>query len=202
MSPRTAESNQRIRDERQVQILAAARRVFARQGFAAAKISDIAAEAGVSYGLVDHYFGKKEDVYIAVVADALQGGLKFLEDALHRPGTPWERLEGICAAMLAGLRDEPEYVWIVNQAGANEAIPPEIQGLFQTYTQKSLEIQVELIRQGQAAGQVVAGNPVELAVAFSAAIQGLAIQSSDAYLSAATRDHFPSPATILRILKA
>ena len=51
------------------QILDAAIRVFARQGFHATRVSDIADEAGVAYGLVYHYFKSKDEV---------------LERALHR----------------------------------------------------------------------------------------------------------------------
>jgi AcrR family transcriptional regulator len=48
-------------DKRRV-ILDAAVRVFARQGFHACRVSDIADEAGVAYGLVYHYFASKEEV--------------------------------------------------------------------------------------------------------------------------------------------
>ena len=43
-------------------ILDAAVRVFARQGFHRCRVSDIADEAGVAYGLVYHYFKSKEEV--------------------------------------------------------------------------------------------------------------------------------------------
>ena len=44
------------------QILDAAIHVFARQGFHACRVSDIADEAGVAYGLVYHYFKSKDEV--------------------------------------------------------------------------------------------------------------------------------------------
>src|SRR4051794_262678 len=44
------------------QILDAAVRVFARQGFHSTRVSDIADEAGVAYGLVYHYFRSKDQV--------------------------------------------------------------------------------------------------------------------------------------------
>ncbi len=44
------------------QILDAAVHVFARQGFHATRVSDIADEAGVAYGLVYHYFKSKDEV--------------------------------------------------------------------------------------------------------------------------------------------
>ena len=43
-------------------ILEAAVRVFARQGFHTCRVSDIADEAGVAYGLVYHYFSSKEEI--------------------------------------------------------------------------------------------------------------------------------------------
>ena len=43
-------------------ILDAAVRVFARRGFHACRVSDVADEAGVAYGLVYHYFDSKEEI--------------------------------------------------------------------------------------------------------------------------------------------
>ncbi|HNC15582.1 MAG TPA: helix-turn-helix domain-containing protein, partial [Solirubrobacterales bacterium] len=48
--------------ERRRQILDAAVRVFARQGFHSTRVADIADEADVAYGLVYHYFSSKENV--------------------------------------------------------------------------------------------------------------------------------------------
>ena len=78
MSPRTVAQTQRIKDGRREAILRAARTVFARKGLAAAKISDIAAAAAVSYGLVYHYFPSKEAVYTALVETAVHGATRSL----------------------------------------------------------------------------------------------------------------------------
>src|SRR5215210_2753178 len=48
-------------DKRRV-ILDAAVRVFARQGFHTCRVSDIADEAKVAYGLVYHYFQSKDQI--------------------------------------------------------------------------------------------------------------------------------------------
>lgn len=56
-------------DERRAQILAAARAEFARDGLAGASMAGIARSAGVARGLVNHYFGGKRELYLAVVAD-------------------------------------------------------------------------------------------------------------------------------------
>ena len=56
-------------DERRDSILAAARRVFIRSSPTEASTADIAREAGVTRGLVHHYFGTKRELYLAVVAE-------------------------------------------------------------------------------------------------------------------------------------
>ena len=48
-------------------ILAAARTLFASRGYHATTVRDIAAEAGVNAALVHHYFGSKEQVFVAAM---------------------------------------------------------------------------------------------------------------------------------------
>jgi TetR/AcrR family transcriptional regulator, fatty acid metabolism regulator protein len=54
-----------VEDKRQ-QLLSAAVRVFARKGFHASRVGDIAVEAGVAHGLLYHYFKSKDQVLEAV----------------------------------------------------------------------------------------------------------------------------------------
>ena len=48
------------------QLLAAAREVFAEQGYTCAKVTDIAARAGLSVGSIYHHFGGKSELYVAL----------------------------------------------------------------------------------------------------------------------------------------
>lgn len=54
----------RLRDEKQESIMRAAIREFVENGFAGAKISDIAAQAGVAKGSIYQYFRDKEELFI------------------------------------------------------------------------------------------------------------------------------------------
>ena len=53
--------------ERREQILACARRLFSERHYGAVSMSEVASEAGVTRGLLHHYFGSKRDLYIEVV---------------------------------------------------------------------------------------------------------------------------------------
>ncbi|MFC4001318.1 TetR/AcrR family transcriptional regulator [Prauserella oleivorans] len=71
----TADSAPRWRrlepDERREQIFACAAELFGERPYAAVSTADIAARAGVARGLINHYFGTKRELYLAVVRRAL-----------------------------------------------------------------------------------------------------------------------------------
>jgi len=107
MSPRTEESNQRIREEQRERILEAARMIFAHKGFTDTKMTDVAAAAGVSYGLAYHYFKDKEEIFTRLVEWALNGALGLMQQALEMPGTPWDRLHWFLSQSLQGRGNLP-----------------------------------------------------------------------------------------------
>ena len=54
-------------EERRAEILEAAAAVFARQGYHQARTKQIADEAGLSEGLIYHYFGSKRELLLAII---------------------------------------------------------------------------------------------------------------------------------------
>ena len=76
------------------QILDAAVRVFARQGFHATRVSDIADEAGVAYGLVYHYFNSKDEVLNELFVERWSLLLAAIEEADRAGGAHREKLAG------------------------------------------------------------------------------------------------------------
>jgi AcrR family transcriptional regulator len=59
------------RDARRQEILSAARRVFVRNGFHAASMQDLFAEAQLSSGAVYRYFAGKDEVVLAIAEDSM-----------------------------------------------------------------------------------------------------------------------------------
>jgi AcrR family transcriptional regulator len=97
-------------DGKRRQILDAATRVFAAQGFDATRVGDIAKEARVAYGLVYHYYGSKDAVLDAVFREAwgrLLGAVAVAEET--GAGAP-EQLELVVKIVLRAWRDDPDLV--------------------------------------------------------------------------------------------
>jgi AcrR family transcriptional regulator len=199
MSPRTAEAYQQIKDTRREAILGAARRVFARNGLAATRIGDIATEAHISQGLLYHYFPNKEALFTAIVADALRDTAAMTASALLSTGSAWQRLQRLCQQMLDGVLEYPDYLLVIMQAFTSEAVPEEARAAVEGDGQRTLQDIIALIREGQATGQVVAGDPVELALVFTACIQGVALTRLQGDTPAVS---LPRADTILRFLRA
>src|SRR5207237_3369389 len=92
------------------QILSAAVRVFAAQGYEATRVGDVAKEAGVAYGLVYHYFGSKEAVLEAVFRDQWGRLLAAVALAEETGKTAPEQLELVVKNGLRSWRDDPDLV--------------------------------------------------------------------------------------------
>src|SRR5437764_15159067 len=97
-------------EDRQALILQAAVRVFAAQGYEATRVADIAAEAGVAYGLVYHYFGSKEAVLEAVFREQWGRLLAAVALAEENGEDAGEQLELVVKIVLRSWRDDPDLV--------------------------------------------------------------------------------------------
>ena len=94
-------------------ILDAAVRVFARQGFHTCRVSDIADEAGVAYGLVYHYFESKEAVLEAIFRDTWGIMLMAVRAVEESEPSPREQLRKTAAIVLRTWRDQPDLVRVL-----------------------------------------------------------------------------------------
>ncbi len=84
MSPRTSNQLQQLRETKKQQIMQAALKVFASQGFNGATITMIAKEAGIAKGLMYSYYESKEKLLGELLSFGMQKAASFLyEDALR-----------------------------------------------------------------------------------------------------------------------
>jgi AcrR family transcriptional regulator len=99
-------------DKRRV-ILDAAVRVFARQGFHTCRVSDIADEAGVAYGLVYHYFQSKDEVLDTLFLDRWEVMLETIREIDRREVTAREKLETIASFIVDSYRHDPDLMKVI-----------------------------------------------------------------------------------------
>ena len=95
------------------QILDAAIRVFARQGFHSTRVSDIADEAGVAYGLVYHYFKSKEEVLNELFSERWSLLLAAIEEADAGGASPREKLQAVAGFIVDSYRHDPELMKVI-----------------------------------------------------------------------------------------
>ena len=79
-----APSRQRRKEERPAELMAAALELFVERGFAATKLDDVAARAGVSKGTLYLYFASKEELFKAVIQKGILPVLDQGEEMLSQ----------------------------------------------------------------------------------------------------------------------
>ncbi|MDX6655913.1 MAG: TetR/AcrR family transcriptional regulator, fatty acid metabolism regulator protein [Solirubrobacteraceae bacterium] len=94
-------------------ILDAAVRVFARQGFNGCRVSDIADEAGVAYGLVYHYFRSKDEVLDTLFLERWNVLLEAIRETDRQDIAPREKLRQIASFIVDSYRHDPELMKVI-----------------------------------------------------------------------------------------
>ncbi|HEV8249340.1 MAG TPA: TetR family transcriptional regulator [Gaiellaceae bacterium] len=100
-------------DARRGKIREAAVRVFARKGFHAARVGDIAAEAGVAHGLMYHYYESKDALLESVFRETWAAMLELIRE-IEESGEPArEQLRRVAAVVLRTWRRDPDLVRVL-----------------------------------------------------------------------------------------
>jgi TetR/AcrR family fatty acid metabolism transcriptional regulator len=94
-------------------ILDAAVRVFARQGFHTCRVSDIADEAGVAYGLVYHYFQSKDEVLDTLFLERWELMLAAIDEIDAQPISPREKLGAIASFIVDSYRHDRDLMKVI-----------------------------------------------------------------------------------------
>ena len=94
-------------------ILDAAVRVFARQGFHTCRVSDIADEAGVAYGLVYHYFGSKDEVLDTLFLERWELMLAAIDEIDAQPIGARDKLFAIASFIVDSYRHDRDLMKVI-----------------------------------------------------------------------------------------
>lgn len=143
-----ADARQAGAEEKRRQILAAAVRVFARDGYHTSRVGDIAEEAGVAHGLLYHYFPSKDEVLATVFREnwgELLGRFRAVEET-DEPAD--EKLRAIVKILLRTWRNDPSLVTVmVREVARSPQLTAQVHELREGFL-----VLERVIGQGQAEG--------------------------------------------------
>ena len=137
-------------DKRRV-ILDAAVRVFARQGFHTCRVSDIADEAGVAYGLVYHYFNSKDEILDTLFLERWNILLATIAEQDRPPIAARDKLYAIAAFIVDSYAHDPDLMQVIIvevTRAANTFGRTHLAKIREAYAQIA-----EIVRGAQAAGE-------------------------------------------------
>jgi AcrR family transcriptional regulator len=162
-SDETAEDSspkwRRRAEARPAESVRAAYDVFSEKGFAAARLDDIAARAGVSKGALYLYFETKQDIFEAVVRDAVAPNIGAIEQfALNFPGS-FEQLIRMMVPRMAELAEKSNLGRVVKMVVGESGNFPEIARVwYDDVVAKGIGLLTGVIERAQARGEVRGGD--------------------------------------------
>ena len=145
------DDSQARRDKRAL-ILEAAIQVFANKGYHGSRVSDIAQEAGIAYGLVYHYFKNKEQILNEIFEDQWGGFLEVVEGIAGNDAPVQDKFVSIAALILNAFRVRPEWVKVLVleiQRSSRFAEPTQVQAVGRLF-----QLVARIVREGQARGEL------------------------------------------------
>jgi TetR/AcrR family fatty acid metabolism transcriptional regulator len=158
--------------DKRERILRAATKVFARKGFYATRVSEVAKAAGVADGTIYLYFQSKDDLLVSLFEDRVVLLLAALERELEKRDTPRDRLRAIIElqlGLLEGERDLAEVI-TVNLRQSTRLMKQYAAPKFNLY----LETIARVVHEGQKSGDFRDDvSPSVVARAIFGALDGL-----------------------------
>jgi TetR/AcrR family transcriptional regulator, repressor for uid operon len=161
-----------VADDRRKQILAAAERCFARHGFHQTSMQEVCKEAELSPGSVYRYFRSKDDIIVAMASEHRAATQAQFAQALELPDA-LEALVLVAAQVLRQIND-PACAPLHFECTAEAMRNPRVAEVVRREDEEIVSGLVELVRRGQAAGQIDAAlDPRRASEALVALADGL-----------------------------
>lgn len=139
-----------VQREKRRLILRAAIRVFAEKGYHTCRVQDIAAEAGVAYGLVYHYFSSKEELLETIFRRTWSNMLDAVQEVERSPASTREQLEQVAHIVLSAWQADPDLVRVlVREVARSPHLQNEVDEIANAFA--ALE---RIVVQGQTTGEL------------------------------------------------
>lgn len=167
MSPRPD-----VSEERRAQIIESAIEVFARQGFASTRMDDVAAESGLSKGLLYWYFKSKEEIIIAI-ADLLFGvEFRKMQSLSVEGQTARAGLESFIEIFIEDLQGMLKVAPVIYEFYALAFRNITVRKVMQEYLGRFVAILEPIVQHGMDHGEFSPGDARQVTLAIGSALEG------------------------------
>lgn len=158
-------------------LLEAAAIVFARDGFQAASLDEIASYAGFTKGAVYSNFKSKDELFLAVLEDRFETGHAAIRSALDTPeARPPEIWKPLVSSAIRQTMWDDSWTMLFLEFVLYAARNPEARSKLRTSVRRSLERVAQLIvQEHDAAGATPRYPPEDLALFGEVLFDGLAV---------------------------
>ncbi len=170
---------------RRKQIIEVAAKTIAKQGFNNTSLEDIAANAGVSKGVISYHFANKYNLIRDMTATLMQQMNQFIKERVAESETNTEKLHNYIRASIEFFYEKRDHFLVIMDVGINHSAREE-SNPFSPFSYRLCRHEIsEIILAGQKKGEFKV-LPVEpLASNIQATIDGLGIQ----YIFTSDRKH-------------
>ena len=167
MLPAGGPKFKRRKAERPDEIVTAAFEIFSEKGFAAARLDDIAARAGVSKGAIYLYFATKEDIFRAVVEMGVAPNLGLVQaNIAANSGSFPDLLRGLIGVISHIVTTTPLGGIVKMVIGESRNFPELARAWHETLVRPALGAMTLAITAAQARGELRPGDPRQYALSL------------------------------------
>ncbi len=161
------------------QLIDAAATVFARRGYVAASLDEVAEEAGLTKGAVYSNFAGKEDLFQAVIEDRLNAPMKDIAQIIDTStGTTEEQAMAGARAFVGVVEQEREVFLLALEMNIHVARNPELKHAFaERYREQMAEVADIITQHADTSGDALPLPADQMAIAVQALSQGIALHA-------------------------
>jgi TetR/AcrR family transcriptional regulator len=138
---------ERPADDTRDRIIDAAQAIFARDGYAGAKMQDIAGRVGIQRPSLFYHFKNKEALFVAAHEQVFARIEPVFRESLAGAGDPFAQLDRVSRAVLDVMTDEPDFARLVARTSVDRH--PAAVAIVRKFLQPLVDLSVAFVRDGQ-----------------------------------------------------
>jgi AcrR family transcriptional regulator len=175
--PRIKEQFETMRSTARQKITSAGLQLFSSRGLAATSIQDIASLAGISTGLMYHYYKSKDELFVELVRLAVNSANDSARLIFDLEQSPAEKIRLFTHEVITEITQGDQigqFFLLMTHYILGDGMVEKDEKIQENGT-ANLEWMKRIIIEGQALGELKPGSPDAMALTYFATIQGLAI---------------------------